>query len=279
MAQYDDTSPIPVRGRLFSRLASRLWHAESEARPARPLRDDVPSLTLADAYEIRAEVDALRMAHGAIPVGRKIGLAARELQELAGVDEPFWAYIFSTGRIEPGATLHLSRYINPRIEPEIALTLRHDLDGPTIAPGDVAAAVGVIQPALEVVDARTSAPGLDVVEVTADSGANAGFILGDPIPVAGVDLGALCRVSVAVSSRSDPSLARSGDVGALMDGPLGCLLWLARHVCARGEPLRAGEIVLTGTLAGAIPVRSGDTLTVAFHGLSDQPLELAVSGA
>jgi 2-keto-4-pentenoate hydratase len=303
--ELDDVTPTTARGRLFIRLASRLWHAETEARAARPLRDDAPDLTVADAYAIRAEVDALRMVHGSIPVGRKIGLSARELQAIAGADEPFWAYIFNDGDLTPSppttseertsptpghwslvtghsvtghSVINLSRYMFPRVEPEIAITLRHDLDGPIISPGDIAAAVGAIQPSFELIDARTSAPGFNVVDLVADSGANAGFILGDPIPVNGFDLADLARVSVQVRSHLDPSLDRSGDATALMDGPLGCLLWLARHTLARGEPLRAGEIILTGTMAGAIPLRPGDTLTVAFSGLGAEPMTLAVAG-
>jgi 2-keto-4-pentenoate hydratase len=277
--EHTRSRPASNRGHLFQRLASRLWHAEREVRAARPLRDDVPELTLDDAYAIRAEIDALRMANGAIPLGRKIGLAALELQQLAGADEPFWSYIFSDGRREPGGTLNLGRYLNPRVEPEIAITLRHDLEGPEITPAAIAAAVGAIQPAYELVDTRTTVTGLDLVEVVADSGSNAGFVLGDPIDLRGFDLSRLGQVGVRVMSVNDPGLNRAGSATALMDGPLGCLTWLARHVLARGEPLRAGEIILTGTMAGAIPLRPGDTLTTQFTGLGPAPVTVSLSGS
>lgn len=282
LSEFNAPGATPAaRNRLFSAFGSRLWHAETEVRPTRALLHDAPNLTVADAYAIRAEVDTLRMTHGAIPIGRKIGLAARELQTMAGVDEPFWAYIFNTGEIATNAghaRLNLARYLLPRIEPEIALTLRHDLDGPIITRGDIAAAIGSIAPALELIDARSNATGFSVVEIVADSGANAGFLLGAPIPVAGVDLGTLEQVAVSVRSQQDPGLDRAGAATSLMDGPLGCLLWLARHTLARGEPLRCGETVLTGTLAGAIPVRPDDTLTVEFSGLGPGRQRLVVTG-
>lgn len=275
--EHDERLVQAQRSRHFARMASRLWHAEREARAARPIRDDMPDLTLADAYAIRAEVDALRMASGAIPVGRKIGLSARELQAIAGATEPFWAYIFTSGRKEHDEVLQFSRYTHLRVEPEIAITLRNDLAGPHVTLADVADAVGLLQPSFEIIDARTSAPGFNVLDLVADSGANAGFLLGAPLPVEGVAPDALDHVAVAVVSQQDATLNRRGDASALQDGPLGCLLWLARHVLERGEPLRAGEIILTGTMAGAIPLRAGDTLRATFTGLGPKPLKLAIS--
>jgi 2-keto-4-pentenoate hydratase len=63
-----------------------------------------------------------------------------------------------------------------------------------------------------------------------------------------------------------------------MDGPAGCLAWLAEKMIAIGEPLRAGELVLTGTLAGATPLKYSDTITAEFTGLSPEPVKVWVSG-
>jgi 2-keto-4-pentenoate hydratase len=271
-----DPQPATVQpeGRRFNALAETLWDAERTGRPARRLRALLPELSVANAYAIRREVDLMRMIQGAAPVGRKIGLAARELQERFGAEEPFWAYIFSTGRLRNGATLDLSGLLRPQLEPEVAVLLGHDLDTPGVTKARAAAAIATVQPAFEIVDQRTDAEGFDLGEVIADSGWNAGFLLGDAIPATGLDLDA---VQVRLSSAVRGEL-RTGDATELMDGPAGCLAWLAEKMIAIGEPLRAGELVLTGTLAGATPLKYSDTITAEFTGLGPQPVKVWVSG-
>lgn len=255
-------------------LAETLWDAERSAQPARELRALLPELDIATAYAIRREVDLMRMIHGAAPVGRKIGLASRELLERAGAAEPFWAYIFSTGQARNNATLDLRGLLRPQLEPEIAVVLGEDLDAPGVTYERARAAIATVHPAFEIVDTRTDVRGLDVPEVIADSGWNAGFVLGEAVPAAGLDLDAI-RVRL-VSAVNGP--LREGDAAMLLDGPVGCLAWLAEKLLAIGEPLRAGEIVLTGTLAGATPLKYGDTLTAEFTGFGPRVLKVTVSG-
>ena len=271
-----DAQPATIQpeGRRFNALAEMLWDAERTGRPARRLRALLPELSVSNAYAIRREVDLMRMTQGAAPVGRKIGLAARELQERFGAEEPFWAYIYSTGSLRNGATLDLKGVLRPQLEPEVAVLLGHDLDTPGVTKARAAAAIATVQPAFEIVDQRTDADGSDLAEAIADSGWNAGFVLGDALPAAGLDLDAV-RVRLISAVQGD---LRSGDASALMDGPAGCLAWLAEKMIAIGEPLRAGEIILTGTLAGAVPLKYSDTITAEFTGLGPAPVSVRVSG-
>jgi 2-keto-4-pentenoate hydratase len=271
-----DPQPATVQpeGRRYNALAEMLWDAERTGRPARRLRALLPELSVQSAYAIRREVDLMRMIQGAAPVGRKIGLSARELQERFGAEEPFWAYVFSTGRLRNGATLDLSGLLRPQLEPELAVLLGQDLDTPGVTKARATAAIATVQPAFEIVDQRTDVEGVDLAEAIADSGWNAGFLLGDIIPAVGIDLDAV-RVRLTSAVRGE---LRSGGATELMDGPAGCLAWLAEKMIAIGEPLRAGELILTGTMAGAVPIKYSDTITAEFSGLGPDVVRVSVSG-
>ena len=264
------------RDRTLSTLARRLWEAERTGRRSERLTATLPELSVTDAYMVRRDVDVLRMASGAVPVGRKIGLAARDLLVRAGVDEPYWAYMFDTGAVPNDATLDLARYFRLRLEPEVALVLGADLPERPITRKRVAAAVHGVHAAFELVDIRTDIDGLHVGEAIADSGWNAGYVLGPGVPAAGVDLDA---ITVRVSSSHSGPLSALGRADMLLDGPLGCLTWLAERLIADGEPLRAGEIVVTGTLAGAIPLVAGEAVSAEFSGIGPTPLTVRLSGA
>jgi len=254
-------------------LARQLFEGEQSLTPGRRLRATLPDLTADIAYAIQRELDRLRVEHGDEAMGRKIGLASLELQARGGGTEPFWAHVFRSRYAESGATIEHARYLRLRVEPELAVVLGEDLNGPGVTKGDARHAILTVRPAFEVVDVRTDVEGLDVNESIADGGWNAGCVLGEPIPAVGIDLDA---VAVEVRSDREGVIAR-GDATLLMDGPAGCLAWLANKASAAGEPLTAGEIILTGTLAGAPYLTAGDTLTAVFTGLGSEPVSVSVS--
>src|SRR5690606_4987046 len=119
-----------------------------------PISSVVPNLRVHDGYAIRREVDLLRMINGAVPVGRKVGLASRPALAQHGMDEPFWSYLFSSGGIPEGSSIDLRHYIQPRIGAEVAFVLARDLEDPDISPEDALAAVSEFRPAIEIVDVR-----------------------------------------------------------------------------------------------------------------------------
>ena len=118
-----------------SALARSLYGAEQTLRKAEPMLSRRPDLTLAGAYAIQREVDDLRIATGAEPIGWKIGLASRAFMERVGAEEPFWARIFEGRIFDSPAEIDLSRYFRAQFEPELALVLGRDLAGPGVDPG------------------------------------------------------------------------------------------------------------------------------------------------
>lgn len=254
-------------------LARSLYDAERTMRAAEPLRSLRPDLTLAGAYTIQREVDALRSAAGETPLGWKIGLASRAFMARVGADEPFWARTFSGKVFDSPATLDLSGWFRAQFEPELALVLGVDLAGPGVTREQARAAIRAVRPAFEIVDKRASIDGVDVIESVADSGWFAGAVLGPEVPADGLDLDA---VSVVVRDESGGP-ETNGSSSILMDGPSGCLAWLANRVADFGLSLRSGDIVLSGTMTGAHPITVQPS-TVTYTGLGPQPITISVAG-
>ncbi len=251
----------------YTELARSLWAAEQHATPIDRINVVIPGLSVADGYAIRREVDLLRMIDGAVPVGRKVGLATRSALVRNGLDEPFWSYIFSSGEHPEGGLMDLRRYVHPRIQAEVAFVLAQDLDDPELTPEAAFAAVDALRPAIEIVDVRTGEWGASAAEAIADSGVNAGFILGESVRNAGqIDPHAItARIRTDRQGETGP-IGRTSD---LIGGPVGILTWLARRLVVSGEPLRAGEIVLTGALTPSVGLEPGHCYTAEFAGFGE----------
>ena len=253
-------------------LARSLFEAEQTLRKAEPLHSSRPGLTKREAYAIQREVDKLREGAGAAPTGWKIGLASRAFMARVGADEPFWARTYSGKVFDSPATIDLSNWFRAQFEPELGLVLGEDLAGPGVTVEQARAAIRAVRPAFEIVDTRPAIDGLVVLEAIADSGSYAGAVLGPEIPADGLDLDA-----ITVSVREGNGSETAGAATILMDGPSGCLAWLANRVADSGLTLKAGDIVLSGTMTGAHPI-TDQPATVAYSGLGPEPITISVVG-
>ncbi|HYI14923.1 MAG TPA: fumarylacetoacetate hydrolase family protein [Thermomicrobiales bacterium] len=253
-------------------LARSLFEAEQTLRKAEPLHSSRPNLTKAESYAIQREVDKLREDAGARPTGWKIGLASRAFMARVGADEPFWARTYSGKVFESPATIDLNTWFRAQFEPELGLVLGTDLAGPGVTIEQARAAIRAVRPAFEIVDTRPAVDGLVVLEMIADSGSHAGSVLGPEISADGLDLDA-----VTVVVRDGDGTETPGAATILMDGPSGCLAWLANRVADSGLTLRAGDIILSGTMTGAHPI-TGQPATVTYSGLGPEPITLSVAG-
>jgi 2-keto-4-pentenoate hydratase len=253
-------------------LARFLFDAEQTLRKAKPLHLSRPNLTKAEAYAIQREVDKLREGAGAKPTGWKIGLASRAFMARVGADEPFWARTYSGKVFDSPAMIDLSRWFRAQFEPELGLVLGAELAGPGVTIEQARAAIRAVRPAFEIVDTRPAIDGLVVLEMIADSGSHGGAVLGPEIAADGLDLDA-----VTVVVREGDGTETAGTATILMDGPAGCLAWLANRVADAGLTLRAGDIVLSGTMTGAHPI-TDQPAVVTYSGLSPEPITISVVG-
>lgn len=208
------------------------------------------------AYAVQAALTARRLGRGATRIGWKLGYTSAVMREQMGIGEPNLGPLLDTMWRSTGATVGAG-LLQPRVEPEIALVLDRDVDGP-LSPQEALDACRDAVVALEVVDSVWTAYAMDLEHNTADGSSAAHVVVGPPLP-----LEVLEKVQVTLHRNG-----RAAGAGAGRDAlghPAAALAWLSRAVLERGGALRAGDLVLTGGLTAAVPLEPGDVVHAEFE--------------
>lgn len=251
-------------------LAAALWAAERDAAPIAPLTAQHPDMTVADAYAVQQTLIRRKLAAGAHVVGWKVGLTSAAMQRLLGVEEPDFGHLLDTMQLADGATLQRSALIWPRVEPEIAFVLGADLRGPGVTVADVLAATAALLPALEVVDSRIRDWQIRLADTIADNASSSRFVLGrGRVPPGDVDLRLLGMVF-----QVDGQVVATAAGAAVLGHPAQAVAWLANTLASFGQSLRAGQVVLPGSLVAAVDVQPGMTVTAEFDRLGPVTLHV-----
>jgi 2-keto-4-pentenoate hydratase len=135
-------------------LADQLFLAERERTPVEPLTQTAPHLSADDAYKIQLINAKRRLAAGARVAGHKIGLTAKAMQQLMGIEEPDYGHLFDDMFLLESTSIAMDRFISPRIEIETAFILGRKLDGHRVTVADVIRATDWVVPAFEIIDSR-----------------------------------------------------------------------------------------------------------------------------
>jgi len=245
---------------LVDELAEELWRAWLDREAVEPLTDRHPELDIEDAYAIQTAVVEHRIADGAKPVGRKVGLTARPMQELLGVDEPDYGVLLDDMVVEDGDEIPLDALLQPRVEAELAFVLARDLAGPGVTTANALDTVAGVLPAIEVVDSRIAGWRIKLVDTVADNASSGMVVLGGRLrPVADLDL----RLVGVVVSRNG-AVVDTGAGAAALGNPARCVAWLANRLARFGAGLRAGDVVLPGAVHAMVPVRPEDVFRAEF---------------
>jgi 2-oxopent-4-enoate/cis-2-oxohex-4-enoate hydratase len=248
---------------LHEHLAAELHAALRGRHTVEPLIARHPELDLDDAYQISRALLRRRLDDGERLVGKKIGVTSRAVQDMLGVHQPDFGYLTDAMQFE-GELPISSRLIQPRAEGEIAFVLAHDLIGPGVTPEQALAAIATAHVCFEIVDSRIRDWKIGIIDTIADNASSGAFVLGPACDPAGLDLVG-CELVVHKNGRE---LSR-GFGSAALGSPLICVAWLANTLGRYGIALRAGEIVLSGSLVPLEPVRPGDYMRAAVTGLGE----------
>ncbi len=244
-------------------IAGRLLGAYSSRQPVEPLTGTYEGLTPEDAYEIQLLQVAHWLAAGARVAGHKVGLTSAAMQRQFGVDRPDYGHLLDRMFWPEHEPIPISRFLQPRVEPETAFVLARALRGPGVTAADAIAAVGFVLPALELIDSRIRDWKIGLVDTIADNASSGGVVLGStPVPLSAVDL----RLA-GCNLHKNGELAGTGAGGAVLGSPLTALVWLANTVGARGVVLEEGQVILPGSVTASVPVGAGDAVTATFAGL------------
>ena len=204
-------------------------------------------------------------------VGRKIGLTSVAVQRQLDVNQPDFGALLADMAVPDGGEVPVGRLLQHKVEAEVALVLGRDLPHRECTVVDLLRAVDFALPALEIVDSRVRGWDVSLVDTVADNASCGLYVLGaTPIPLTRIDLRAvtmtMARNGVAVSK---------GTGAACLGSPLNAAVWPASALAERGDPLRAGDLLLTGALGPMAPANRGDYFEAYISELGSVRIGLA----
>ncbi|WP_416955566.1 2-keto-4-pentenoate hydratase [Streptomyces sp. Agncl-13] len=264
-ARADAVPPVVVKAADLLAEATRTGIA---CPPVRELLDggDLETAYAVQQLNVRRGVDAGRRV-----VGRKIGLTSPAVQRQLGVDQPDFGALFADMAVPDGGEVPVGRLLQPKVEAEVALVLGRDLPERECTVVDVLRAVDFALPALEIVDSRVRNWDISLVDTVADNASCGLYVLGaTPVPLTAVDL----RTVTMTMSRGGETVSE-GTGADCLGSPLTAAVWLASALAERGDPLRAGDLVLTGALGPMTPAAPGDAFEAHISGLGSVRVRFA----
>ena len=251
-------------------VADRLEAAQKARQAISPVRESLGATNIDAAYEVQKELARRRIDRGALVTGRKIGLTSRAVQRQLGVDQPDFGILFGDMERLDGGTISIGHLIEPRIEAEVAFVLGSDLDG-ELNIDVIRSSVNFAVAALEIVDSRVVGWDIAISDTVADNGSSALYVLGSQR----LKLMQFVPRDVTMSMRIDGAVVSQGIGTACLGDPLLALFWLACAAQEFGEPLRAGQVVLSGALGPMIPVTPGQQVSAEIMPLGTVSIEFS----
>ena len=220
-------------------------------------------LTLDDAYRILLARIVRRRGEGARRIGWKIGLTAQVIQQQFGLHEPVFGCLLAEGLVRSGHVFRRDALIEPGFENELCIVLDRDLPA-NATRADVAAAVGRVHPAFEIIETRGDLSGQLALAVT-DNGQQKAFVLG--AAVSQDALPELSGVRVRVRINGAEVATASGD--AVLGHPYNSVVWLASKLAQFGERVSAGDYIMSGSFTRQFPLGRGDRIEAMFDGIGE----------
>ncbi|MDF2903690.1 MAG: 2-oxopent-4-enoate hydratase [Bacillus sp. (in: firmicutes)] len=241
-------------------IANQLLEAEVSMKPIAPLTETYPTISVQQAYQIQLLQIQQKVDQGARIIGKKIGLTSKAMQEMVGVNEPDYGHLLDTMSHVDGEIIDIDQFIEPKIEVEIAFILSKDLKGPGVSITNVIDATDYIVPAFEVIDSRIKDWKIKFEDTVADNGSSAKVVLGGiPTKIDQVDLR---HIGMVVDVNGAQIATGAG--AAVLGNPLKAVAWLANKLGEYDISLKAGEVILSGAITAAVPIRSGDIFNAHF---------------
>lgn len=248
---------------LVEELAARLRGAQAAGQPIAPLREALAAGGVALAYAVQQANTRHALAAGRRIIGRKIGLTSRAVQAQLGVNQPDYGVLLDDMALCDGEDIALGRVLQAKVEAEVAFVIGRDLDLPCASPAEVMRAVEFVLPAIEIVGSRIENWNIKLLDTVADNASSGLFVVGNkPRRLGEVDL----RLAGMVMECRGEEVS-TGAGAACLGHPVNAVVWLARKLVEMGEPLRAGDLVMSGALGPMVKAEPGDLFEARIEGL------------
>lgn len=252
-------------------IAAAVMAASAANTQIAPFSSSLAGFSLADAYRVTPKVRALREAEGERVLGRKIGFTNRTIWDQFGVHAPIWGYVYDRTVHDLrmlGDGFPLAGLPEPLIEPEIIFQLSAAPDS-DMDERDLLSCIAWVSHGFEVVQSIYPGWKFAPADTVAAFGLHGALLIGERHPVEGSLDAWLRRLHDFEITLAGGGTVDEGHSRNVLGGPLSALRHLV-EVLARDSlnpPLAAGEIVTTGTLTRALPVKPGETWTTTLRGV------------
>ena len=236
--------------------------AHDKRESYRNLPPDIAPTSIDEAYAAQEALAQLLTPRFGDIAGLKIAVATKVMQELMGIDRPLGGIIFAKRVHASPAVIRLDDHINVVVEFELAVRLNRDLPQ-SAAPWTaetVPPAIAAVMPAFELIEDRNADyKRTDALSLIVDNCWNAGIVLGAEVPFGPQMRLAGIAGHLSINGRD----AHHGST----DDPLGTLAWVANLAVERKRPLKAGMVVITGSVIPTLPIATGDRFVFGLDGL------------
>lgn len=247
----------------IEQAAQALAQARSSRRPIPRVSETFGIQGVDQAYAVAKFNMQAAVAAGRRIVGKKIGLTSKAVQQQLGVDQPDYGVLFADMEYLDGAVVPTSELMQPKAEGEIAFVVGRDLSDECLSWGRFLHGLEYALPAIEIVDSAIEDWKLTLVDTVADNASCGLFVLGlEPKAIHAVDFG-LCGMDF----RKNGATVSVGSGVACLGNPLLAAYWLAKTMQELGDPLQAGDVILSGALGPMFPFAAGDSLDLSIAGL------------
>jgi 2-oxo-hept-3-ene-1,7-dioate hydratase len=250
----------------IAKAAEALDEAERKRKQTGLISLRHPHATMDDAYAIQAAWVERKRTQGRNVIGWKIGLTSKAMQYALNISTPDSGVLFDDMLFGDGAVVPGGRFIQPRVEAEIAFVMKRGLKGANVTAKEVLAATDYIVPSLEILDTRIlrvdpeTKKARNIVDTIADNAANAGIVLGrNKLDPKTTDM----RWMGAIVFR-DGEVEETGlGAGVLNDPALG-IAWLANRLAQYGGEIEPGQVVLSGSFIRPVEAPPGSRIVADF---------------
>ena len=236
-----------------------------------------PNLDMDDAYAIQSALTDAKLAAGRKIIGWKIGLTSKAMQSALNINIPDSGILFDDMVFENSATVPAGRFIQPRIEVEIAFVTNAPLTGETVTRDDVITATDYVCPAIEILDTRihrtdpATGRTRTVYDTISDNAANAGIVFGSARHA--VDAFDLRRVGAITFLNGE--VEETGLGAGVLNDPVESVVWLARRMAQYERQIEPGQVILSGSFIRPIECPSGAHILADFSDFGSAEIAFA----
>ncbi|WP_037312395.1 2-oxo-hept-4-ene-1,7-dioate hydratase [Ruegeria halocynthiae] len=249
-----------------ARAAADLLRAERTGEQIGLLTLRHPEMGMDDAYAVQNALYRQKLAEGRRVIGWKIGLTSKAMQYALNIDIPDSGILFDDMVFDHGATVPAGRFIQPRIEAEIAFVMKSPVGGASVSRADIIAATDYVAPSIEILDTRiqrvdpATGKARAVFDTISDNAANAGVVLGqERHAIDAFDL----RWVGALTFRNG-EIEETGLGAGVLNDPVESVVWLARRMAHYGQSIEPGQVILSGSFIRPIECPPGSEIAADF---------------